>query len=587
MVYQKALMLLAVLVGCAACQYSPDMLDRTLAYNRAVANSTNQVLLLNVVRASERLPTYYTRLEGDASSLALSPNASLNLPLVNTHSFENDVNTSASGAVTSGATKSITSLAGIAGVFGLSSSESNLLTLQTLDDQKYQNGMMTAVPLKNIQAFQDEGYQRDLLFMMFFSSIAISGRLMTSIDEAVATRCEEIERNATPGAGMSFARQACAYIATGPYRSLFDPAGSHPAAYSFSLKTCRDTGGAIADDAPKDMVHFANAPARESRDADDPHPVVCFQILLDDLLILGLEIGAPQNAPAELVDTVPDAVAQDAKFRTQMIQQNLLVRETSSGVAAICRKKPENTGYTLNFTNPTRRQNSAALSNLMTQLGASPSPAPQPPPPKPPAPAPKPDAKTAPAAPSNPFAGYPAEPQKACQQTNPVVPESGDTVLATETDTEGNPQNNLPKVVKLTTDKVMFSTRSFQGMIYYLGEILRYEEFKGADPVNFPRVLGRNPAVGGSRYYEVMFYGSSNLDSEDTAVAVRDDTGKTFAIPKPCMRQPPPGAGPAACSSEYPDNESLQLLNFVNQIWGLQKESVNSPASPLVVVSPQ
>ena len=140
--------------------------------------------------------------------------------------------------------------------------------------------------LFGIQAFQDEGYQRDLLFMMFFSSIAISNRLMVSIDDAVATRCEEIGRNAIPGGGMTFARQACAYIASGPYRPLFDPAGSHPAGYSFSLKTCRDTGGAINDDAPKDMVHFNNAPARESRDADDPHPVVCFQILLDDLLIL-------------------------------------------------------------------------------------------------------------------------------------------------------------------------------------------------------------------------------------------------------------------------------------------------------------
>src|SRR3982751_2259554 len=49
MAYQKALMLLVVLAGCAGCQYSPDMLDRTIAYNRAVANSTNQVLLLNVV----------------------------------------------------------------------------------------------------------------------------------------------------------------------------------------------------------------------------------------------------------------------------------------------------------------------------------------------------------------------------------------------------------------------------------------------------------------------------------------------------------------------------------------------------------
>src|SRR3569623_37102 len=130
MVYHKALMLLAALVGLAACQYSPDMLDRTLAYNRAVANSTNRVLLLNVVRASERLPTYYTRLEGDASSLSLTHNGSLSLPLGNAHSFETDVNTGATGGLTSGATKSIGSLAGIAGVLGLQSSESNLLPLQ-------------------------------------------------------------------------------------------------------------------------------------------------------------------------------------------------------------------------------------------------------------------------------------------------------------------------------------------------------------------------------------------------------------------------------------------------------------------------
>jgi hypothetical protein len=589
--YRKALVLLFVSLVCTACEYAPDMLDRTVAYNRTVANSTNQVLLLNVVRASERLPTYYTRLEGDASSLALAPSGSLSLPLGNARSFENDVNTAAAGAVTSGTTKGITSLASLAGVFGLSASESNLLTLQTLDDQKYQNGMMTPVPLKNIQSFQDEGYQRDLLFMMFFSSIAISNRLMTSMDDAVSARCEEVEKNALPGSGMSFVRQACAYVASAPYQLLFDPAKSHPASYSFSLNTCQNTGGVIRDDAPNEMVHFINAPARESRQSsNDPHPMVCFQILLDDLLILGLEIGAPQNARAELVDTVPDAVAQNPQFRYEMIQQDLIVRETSSGVAAICRKKPENTGFTLSFTNPSARQEGtkpAALSNLMTQLGASSDRAPEPPAPKPPAPTAKSGAKaTMPAVP-NPNAGYPPDPQRACQQANPVLPETADTVLATASDVEGNPAANLPKVVKLTSDKVMFSTRSFQGMIYYLGETMRYEEFKDADPLNFPRVLGRNPAVGGSRYYEVMFYGSSDLTGEDTAVSVRDDSGKTFAIPNPCMHKPISGTGPVACSAEYPDNESLQLLNFVNQVWGLQKESVASPSSPLVVISPQ
>jgi hypothetical protein len=595
--YRKALALLAALLGCAACEYAPDMLDRTIAYNRTVANSTNQVLLLNVVRASERLPTYYTRLEGDASSLAVTPNASLSLPLGNARSFENDVNTGPTGAITSGTSKGITSLASFASALGLQASESNLLTLQTLDDQKYQNGMMTPVSLKNIQAFQDEGYQRDLLFMMFFSSIGISNGLMSSIDDAVDARCGEIERSAVPGASMSFARQACSYAASGPYQSLFDPAKSHPANYSFSLKTCRDTGGAIADDAPKDMVHFVNAPARESRaGSSDPHPVVCFQILLNDLLILGLEVGAPQNAPAELVDTVPDTVAKDPQFRSQMIQQNLIVRETSAGVAAICRKKSESTGYTLNFTNPSPQEaggKPAALNTLMTQLGVSgrnEPPAPPPPPKAKPAPAKSRAAAAAPAAvPAlpNPYAAYPDDPRKACQQADPLAPAASDTVLETAADTEGNPQSKLPKVIKLTTDKVMFSTRSFQGMIYYLGETLRYEEFKSADPINFPRVLGRNPAVGGAGYFEVMFYGSTQLDSEDTAVAVRDDAGKSYAIPRPCMRKPIPGAGPMGCSAEYPDNESLQLLNFVNQVWGLQKESVSSPTSPLVVVSPQ
>src|ERR1700742_859164 len=115
----KPLAMLVAIVCCAACEYAPTMLDRTVAYNRTVANSTNQVLLLNVVRASERLPTYYTRLEGDASSLAVTPNASLSLPLGNARSFENDVNTSPTGAVTSGTTKGITSLASFAAAMGL------------------------------------------------------------------------------------------------------------------------------------------------------------------------------------------------------------------------------------------------------------------------------------------------------------------------------------------------------------------------------------------------------------------------------------------------------------------------------------
>ena len=210
-------------------------------------------------------------------------------------SFETDVTNGATGAVTSTGTKAVGSLAQFASSLGLQASESNLMTLQNLDDQKYQNGMMTPVPLKNIQAFQDEGYQRDLLFMMFLSSVQISGTLVDTIDNAVVARCAQAKAGA--GGSISFEKQLCAYIDSAPYQSLFDPGHQHPAAFSFSLNTCRASGSVVGGDVATDMVRFNNDPAREGRRdaAGDPHPEVCFQVLLNDLLVLGLGVGSART----------------------------------------------------------------------------------------------------------------------------------------------------------------------------------------------------------------------------------------------------------------------------------------------------
>src|ERR1700719_4720849 len=133
----RSLAVLCAAFVCAGCEYAPDMLDRTVAYNRAVAFSTNEVLLLNIVRASQRSPTYYTRLEGDSSSMGVTPGSSLTVPLSNGRSFQSVVSSGATGAVTSSATTAVTTLAALAGGLTLGASESNLLNLQTLDDQKY------------------------------------------------------------------------------------------------------------------------------------------------------------------------------------------------------------------------------------------------------------------------------------------------------------------------------------------------------------------------------------------------------------------------------------------------------------------
>ena len=116
-------------------------------------------------------------------------------------------------------------------------------------------------------------------------------------------------------------------------------------------------------------------PPREGRGQfpDDPHPEVCFQILLGDLLVLGLGVGSATDMPAELVDAVPDAMAQEPQFRSQMIQQSLFLRETSSGLTAICRRKTQDNGFTLAFADPAQAAAQGVspppLADLMNRLG--------------------------------------------------------------------------------------------------------------------------------------------------------------------------------------------------------------------------
>jgi len=188
---------------------------------------------------------------------------------------------------------------------------------------------------------------------------------------------------------------------------------------------------------------------------------------------------------------------------------------------------------------------------------------------------------------ANPNAAYPAEPLAACQLKNPGTPETAQQAVLASSDDQV-PATQGFKPLKLNADKISFSTRSFEGMIYYLGEAVRYEDDPQSMPISFPHVLGRNPAVAGAGYVETMFYASSRLPDADTAVHVRDDSGKTYGLPKYCMSADfSKGPEAIACSAEYPDNESLDVLNFVNAVWGLQKESTQGPTSPLVVVTPQ
>lgn len=528
-------------LGVAACQYSPDIVDRTIAYNRAVADSTNQLLLLNILRNAQRLPTYYSRLEGDTASASINPSLSLTQPFGRGHSLETD--TAAGGAI---ALKETTALNAITSLLGLQGTESNTLNLQTLDDQKYQQGMMSPVSLRIFKAFFDEGYSQDLLMYLFVARIRVRHDLVATLDGAVGERCGQLGND--PSVLGAFEGQAC------HYRDVSGAAGQ--------LAACMPPSG---DD--RAMVAFDNDPAHEAQGGR--HPQLCFERLVMDLLILGAAVNPTGNETYRFIDgPVTASLANDPHFRAQLLQQGFTllpaVRGNGHGGMArdsaqwvVCEKDASPGGFSLSV--PASRKGAGKPLDILATALKMPETAPH---------------------------------TDSYQRTCAIVPDPPATKPAPEP--AGTPIG--PRTVALSSSKIEFTIRSFESMMYFLGEIARTDLASG-DPAMRPvliPILGRNPEYSqtpSTAYWDTLFYVSKNLASADTALSIKDDHGQSYAVPKPCLATP--GADvPAlasgrsiACSAEYPDNESLVVLNLMNEVWGLQKEQASSPAAA-VIISP-
>ncbi|MDE2133174.1 MAG: hypothetical protein KGJ49_01080 [Alphaproteobacteria bacterium] len=544
----RTLSILAAAFGLSACQYSPGMADRSMAFNDAVANSNNQLLFRNIVRASERMPTYYSRLQGDTASAGMSPTLGAAIPFTKGFTFEGDKG--ATGVLTG--TKSISSLGALSGTIGLSTPETNTLSLQTMDDQKYQAGMMKALDFTQLKGYFDEGYSRDLLMLMFIARVRLDTDLVNKIDAAVASTCSDTSTDST-----------CEYIRSDPYGANF--AGGDWREH-WSLVKCAANGGAYTNTAGT-SVEFANDPAQEilppGSSADRtkiPHHQMCFEMLLQDLFVLGLDIAPGGNLSSEVVDAhVPAKVANDPNFRLEMVKQGTKIVNLPDGKSAVlCRSKPDKVAFTLAFD---RKQNTALAglaSKLTDDLEATRQ------------------------------SGADDDNSGACARNDKPRPEAR-KAHAAKADRAPGAQSDDTKPIRLVSKDIAFTERSFEGMIYYLGEIVRADE-SGVDPASIVRVHGRNSTVTGVGYTESMFYASSALDLADAALSIKADSGKEMRLPKLCplsIRLAPLKADGGGCSVEYPDNESIAVLSLLNQVWGLQKEYTGPPAQPVILANPQ
>jgi hypothetical protein len=193
--FARTVALAAVAVSVAACEYSPSTVDRTLAYNNAISQSTNDLFLLNALRAYQRNPTYYTRNQADTTTSTITPSISGSGPLGSTTTLATAAATNSnpigipSGffnttTVTKTLTQAARSLAG-----SLTGTEQNQLTLTNLDDQPSMQGLLTPVTLQQVSNYLNEGYSPQELYFLYLQNITLSKDIVDRLPNAIAEYC--------------------------------------------------------------------------------------------------------------------------------------------------------------------------------------------------------------------------------------------------------------------------------------------------------------------------------------------------------------------------------------------------------------
>ncbi len=508
----RALVFAASLLSVAGCQYSPDIPTRAVDYNRSVARATNEILLLNIIRASDRAPRYFTRLGTDSAQNGIAGGISLSLPFPNVAK-------------------------GNAGVSG-SGSSANTFTLENLDDKKYQDGAMQPIVASTIQTLWSQGIQSDMLGLLFIAAFSMPKSELPILRQTLVKFCTDMRHD----------QKFC-----GSEESLI---ASEPLANPWKAGDCLD-----AERVPTerrggvDYAVYVNDPASEDT-ASAYHPELCFQIVLRDLLALGLHLEKRKTV-SDVDMSASRATLDNAEFRAELVKEGLKI--TPDG-----KVQKEGSEIVMAF-DPTataliRRQESFRAVVLQCAR----------------------------------YADHRIEPDAASHCSPSRKPKESAAAWKKRIDAASldyeelvNKDETKARPVSLAELKIGVDVRSFESVVYYLSEIVRASRGDttpaGYSAPYIVRVLGRQPWDPEHRsvYEEALFDLRKGSPNQPAAFILRDDDGGTNWIPAFCYSPSParPAATEAArgCSSEYPDHDTMTVLALVNQIWGLQKEPSTSP----------
>jgi hypothetical protein len=151
----------AIVATCGlatGCSFAPVISDHSIRYNLVAAKSSNQVMLLNVLRAKDRRPMHFTALGLMRGSFSLSATGSL--------------------AATIG--RNPTAPFGLGA--GVSGSSGPSFDVAILNSKKFMSGILTPVRMAQIDYYWQQGWPKEILLHLFVEKIEIKRKDNSTYD---------------------------------------------------------------------------------------------------------------------------------------------------------------------------------------------------------------------------------------------------------------------------------------------------------------------------------------------------------------------------------------------------------------------
>jgi hypothetical protein len=456
-------------LGAGACAFSPSLTDRAIAFNKAIADSTNKEILLNALRARDRLPTYYTRVASDTANTTFSPSVSMQIPL-------------GPGANAKGYFPNVS----------IGSSLQNQLSMQNLDDQKFMRGVLTPVSVDVLGYYLRQGWPAEVLLTVTIAEISVTPDTAKTLEAAFDAQCRASPRTDYCNGVLP---DDVAPPASGEYVTQ-------------QLQAC------LAN--PDDYVRGADNVIVLQNYPENIDQMRCFQWMLR--VLIALDPAPAKSASYDVIARdVPLGNLKSVSTFADLDKANLVIAPGAGDKVTLCKRTPVSGLRLLRF-------NETATAS----------------------------------------AGDPPKENAQDSQGN------GDNAIPLMLAKSASPAAGCGAADNGAGPELQLTTRSLDGMIYFLGEILRAEQGAGGGTI-----WAWNGAENREGEWK-LFLAEQGSAPSDSAVDVSFG-GNGYYVPSTCEQ-------PRECAESGERHRSLQVLALLGQIWGLQKEAAQMPIVPTVTV---